>query len=202
MSRRANLHPCRWDFSCQTNPPSGGPDGQLPNDGPPPGTHRLSYPATVTACVAIEFPGETICDDIYGTAALVIASEDATAMMPLTVYLRFDFDSQLAGATVAAVTLDMKATNTPQAASDRSGSVWQANPFTQISIAMVTPGKTAMPMLAADRGAVPKGATVEWSLATSLATPANPLCLELESSSSNNVIYDRNAPPTLWVDVY
>jgi len=80
--------------------------------------------------------------------------------------------------------------------------VWQANPFTQSSISSATPGKTAMPVLAADPGAVAKSATVDWSIAPTLINAASPLCLELESSSANNVIYDRNAPPTLFVDVY
>jgi len=189
------------DFSCQTNPQNAGPDGQLPNDGPTPGTHRLSYPATVTACLAAAFPGETLCVDLYGPTALVLASNDATAMMPLVAYLRFDFDQSLDD-TIAAVTLEMKADTTAQAASDHSGSVWQANPFTQSSISSATPGKTAMPVLAADRGAVAKSATVDWSIAPTLINAASPLCLELESSSANNVIYERNAPPTLFVDVY
>jgi hypothetical protein len=188
------------DFACETNPGPDKPDGQLPNDGPPPGTHRLTYSATVTACVGSTFPGETVCDDLYGLASLVVTSLDMTAMMPLEAYLRFDFDAALAGKTVALVTLEMTATNVAMAASDKSGSVWQANPFTQDSIDSATPGKTAMPVLAADRGSVAKGALVEWPLANSLIDATSPLCLEIESTSTNNVIYDRGAK--LFIDVY
>lgn len=156
----------------------------------------------MTACLTAGFPGETLCEDLYGSTALVIASDDMTAMMPLVTYLRFDFDQQLGSTTVAAVTLEMTVADTAQAASDRSGSVWQANPFTQASIASGVPGKTAMPVLATDLGAVMKDAKVDWSLAASLVSAANPLCLELESTSTNNAIYDRNAPPTLFLDVY
>lgn len=152
----------------------------------------------MTACLAAAFPGETICVDLYGPTALVISSNDVTAMMPLVTYLRFDFDQALVGATVAAVTLEMTTGATAQAASDHSGSVWQANPFTQASIASGVPGKTVM--LAADIGAVAKSTTVDWMLAPTLVHAASPLCLELESSSVNNAIYDRNA--MLLVDVY
>jgi hypothetical protein len=181
-------------FSCQSSSVDAGIDGQFP-------AHRLSFPATVTACLAGTFPGETVCTDLYGPTSLVIASVDGTTMMPFDAYLRFDFDPTISGKTIAAVTLEMTAETTAQAASDHSGSVWQANPFTQASVASGIPGKTAMAVLAADRGAVAKGAAVDWSLAPSLVDATTPLCLELESGSVNNVIYDRNTPPILLVDV-
>jgi hypothetical protein len=140
------------------------------------------------------------CTEIYGMGSLVLTKLDTTTMMPFSSYLRFDLDG--AATTVAAVTLQMTVMNTAQAASDQSGSVWQANPFTQTSIEETTPGKTSMAMLASDRGAVAKGAIVEWPLASTLVSANGVLCLELESESTNNVIYDKTAPPTLFVDVY
>jgi hypothetical protein len=189
-------------FRCEANPSTGGPDAQFPNDGPPPGTRRLAYPTTASACVSGEFAGETVCTDLYSPDALVLTQLDSTTMMSLSSYLRFDLDGALAQVTVAAVTLHLTAMNTAQAASDQSGSVWQANPFTQSSIEETTPGKTSMAMLASDRGAVAKDAIVEWPLATTLVSANSVLCLELESASTNNVIYDKSAPPTLYVDVY
>jgi hypothetical protein len=55
---------------------------------------------------------------------------------------------------------------------------------------------------ASDRGSAAKGAIVEWPLASTLVNANGVLCLELESESTNNVIYDKTAPPTLYVDVY
>jgi hypothetical protein len=187
-------------FRCEASL-GGAPDGPLPNDGPPPGTRRIAYPASVSACISDAFPGETVCIDLYSPSALVLTKLDSTTMMPLSSYLRFDLDDALVGTTVAAVTLEMTALATAQAASDQSGSVWQANSFTQQSIDDTTPGKTGA-VLAADRGAVAKGAVVEWPLASSLVHANDVLYLELESESTNNVIYDRTAPPTLLVDVY
>jgi hypothetical protein len=189
-------------FRCEVNPGSNGPDAPLSNDGPPPGTHRIAYPTTASACVSAEFPGETVCTDIYSPDALVLTKLDAVTMMPLTSYLRFDLDGALAGSTVAAVTLQLTAMTTAQAASDQSGTVWEANSFTQASIDDTTPGKTSMAVLASDRGAVAKGAIVEWPLASTLVSANSVLCLELESESTNNVIYDRSTPPTLFVDVF
>ena len=180
-------------FRCESNPSSAGPDAPI-------GTHRIAYPATVSACISDAFPGEEVCTDIYSPNALVLTKLDTTTMMPFSSYLRFDLDG--AATMVAAVTLHMTVMNTAQAASDQSGTVWQANPFTQTSIEETTPGKTSMPVLASDRGAVAKDAIVEWPLASTLIGANAVLCVELESESANYVIYDKTTPPTLYVDVY
>ncbi|MEO8846515.1 MAG: hypothetical protein ABI591_19920 [Kofleriaceae bacterium] len=187
-------------FRCEVNSGLGTTDGQVPNDGPPAGTHRIAYPASVSACVTTEFPGTDFCTGVYTATSLVVTKLDTSTSAPLYTYLRFDLDS--AFTTVAAVTLQMTALDTAQAASDQSGTVWQADPFTQQSLDQTFPGKTTMAVLATDRGTVMKGAVVEWSLASSLAAANGVLYLELESASTNNVIYDKSAPPTLLIDVY
>lgn len=186
-------------FRCEANF-GGTPDGPTPNDGPPPGTHRIAYPASASVCVSDSFPDATFCADIYSPNSLVVTELDDTTMLPLRTYLRFDLDGSVTG-TVAAVTLQMTALDTAQAASDQSGSVWQVSVFTQQSIASTTPGKIGS-VLATDRGTVVNGAVVEWPLASSSVGANSVLCLEIESTSTNNVIYDKAAPPTLLVDVY
>lgn len=199
-----NGQPCiRVDgvLRCETSFGSATPDGGLRSDGPPPATHRIVYPASVSACVSDSFPGETVCADLYSLNSLVVTELEATTMLPLRAYLRFDLDGAVTGTTVAAVTLQMTALDTAQAASDQSGSVWQVTSFTQQSIYDTTPSKTGS-VLATDRGLVAKGAVVEWPLASSLIDGNAVFCLELESASTNNVIYDKTAPPTLLIDVY
>jgi len=188
-------------FQCESMAPAdaGGGGG---HDGPP-GTQRLRYEATASGCVS-EMYGQELCLDLYGGDGLVVTSADDFTMMPLAAYLRFDLDGAFVGKTVAAVTLELTAQDTAMAASDASGAVWRANVFTQSSLDTISPG-TIGAMIAGDPGAIATHASVDWDVSDLIVTPGAPVCLAVQSMSTNLAIYENHTsatPPVLLVDVY
>src|SRR5690242_19468961 len=85
---------------------------------------RVEVPATVAACIDPMKPDPASCESLNGARQLVVDLKDATTMDPWYGYVRFDLPEALRGRHVAAVTLEMTATDGGQAGGGSTGVVW------------------------------------------------------------------------------
>jgi hypothetical protein len=165
------------------------------------GPTHFEYVASVADCIDPLAPDLTACQARKGPSQLVSDRNDTATLTPWYAYVRFDFDSQLAGAKLASVVLRAAATDSADAPSNMSGEIWQVSEFTETDLATTVPTKLAR--LAPDQGAVVNRQIVEWQLPAMSIAAGTPLCLGILPTTDDGVHYWNLLgadPPRLIVD--
>ncbi len=164
-----------------------------------PGVYEV--PASIGTCVFVAndvHPFHGGPDECSGDADAINNTELAGLMMvdvqvndaagqtrPAVPVLRFDIPGELAGLTVAAVTLHVQVsdgvTSLPQ-----SGEVWQSEPFDAMSLTMSAPALSTF--VAPDKGEVQPDDWLAWELAPGLISAGAPLHLALKPTHDKGVI--------------
>lgn len=146
------------------------------------------YIATVADCVGATAPNPDVCAAAYSELHLDISADYLGATTSL-VYLRFDADNQLAGATVTSAELVLTNVN----GSVNSGEVHEVAAFQRPDLFVQAPGLG--PVIAADVGAVGTGQAVTWSLG-SMPKANQPFCVGLSTNTSDGIGYATLSSPT------
>ena len=173
-------------------------------DAPPDAGTEFTYTPAIVACInpMAAPPDPAACATSAGPNSVRIDAADLAH--PWDAFVRVDLDDAFAGRTVTAVHLRMTASTSTSSDSVNSGLVYKSTAFTLADLSVAEPAKASPTALAPSQGAVAAQQTVDWALPASLATPHGSIYLELETPSSNAVIYwdlGGTTPPALVVDV-
>jgi hypothetical protein len=149
----------------------------------------VEYVATVADCVSATTPDPDFCAAVYASELHLDVSADYLGNHTSLVYLRFDPDNQISGATTISAELIMANVN----GSVLSGEVHDVAPFQRPDLFGQAPGLG--PEIAPDPGPVFSGQHVTWPLAT--APKANqPFCMALSTTTTDGIGYARLSSPT------
>jgi hypothetical protein len=135
---------------------------------------------------------------------MVVDADDSATGNPWVGFFSFAIDDKVAGKTVTAVTLQLRTTSNSKAPANKSGAVWQVQPFTLTSLSMTVPTHIGATPLGADKGAVSTNLTLTWMMPVSLVTANNGVFFGIETTSSDGTNYWNSSgttPPKLTVDV-
>jgi hypothetical protein len=171
---------------------TGGGAGMAGGGGVVSGT--VEYVAKVADCVGTTGSNPDTCAAVYGELHVDV-SADLLGGQTSIVYLRFEPDNQLAGASSISAELVLGNVN----GSDQSGEVHTVAPFQRSDLFAQAPSLGAL--TAGNLGAVSVGQSVVWQLDS--APAANqPFCVALSTTTNDGIGYatlSSTAPPTLRV---
>jgi hypothetical protein len=178
-------------------------DAPSPIDAPP-SAMRFTYPAAVAECINPAAPSTATCRSVNGDTQMVVDADDSSTNNPWIGFVRFDIDDKVAGKTVTQVRLQLRTTSNSKAPANKSGAIWQVQPFTLASLSMTTPAHIGATEIGADKGAVSQNLTLTWQLPIALVSANNGVFLSVETTSGDGTNYWNSSgttPPILIVDV-
>jgi len=165
---------------------------------------RVDVPASVAACIDPKQPDPAACESFNGGGQLVVDEMDSTTHDPWNSYVRFELPDSLRGRHVAAVTLEVTATDDARAPGTSTGTVWRVAPFSLADLGVAAPALLDAAPLAGSQGAVVQDQVIDWPLPVSVIVPRAPVCLALLGDAVDGVNYwnlDGPAPPRLMIDI-
>jgi hypothetical protein len=162
-------------------------------------------PPTVADCVSLVTPNPDACETSSGLGQLAVDSSNSglPGAPASAAFLSFALDGKFSGKQVLSVKLQMTVANQTNAEGDKSGEVWEVEPFTRPDLFNTVPAKVGAAALAADLGPVVPLQVVEWALPSSAVTAGQSVYLGVFPNSANGVDYYGKvspAPPKLIVE--
>lgn len=159
------------------------------------------YQAAVAECIDPSNPNPDTCATEVG-AGLITVDLDQNGLGERHAFLRFDLDDVFVGKTVDEVLLRLRVPTLMGSDSDQTGDVWQVTEFTRADLFGSEPSNVGSSPVAANLGATPQGALVEFTLPSALVAVDESVFLALRPLSANGVDYidsEGVEPPALVV---